>query len=95
MTLATLVLPFGVLVPDNRRVTRTAKGRVLLTTRYREGKRERMGCESRHSTTLDAVTTGARRRSSKVNQASAPSQASELRCSIMPLKCGTSAAKRR
>jgi Holliday junction resolvase RusA-like endonuclease len=39
VTLATLVLPFGVLVPDNRRVTRTVKGRVLLTTRYREGKR--------------------------------------------------------
>ena len=39
MTLASLVLPFGVLVPDNRRVTRTPKGRVLLTTRYREGKR--------------------------------------------------------
>ena len=39
MTLASLVLPFGVLVPDNRRVTRTVRGRVLLTTRYREGKR--------------------------------------------------------
>ncbi|MBK7716826.1 MAG: RusA family crossover junction endodeoxyribonuclease [Gemmatimonadetes bacterium] len=39
MTLATLVLPFDVLVPDNRRVTRTVRGRVLLTTRYREGKR--------------------------------------------------------
>ncbi len=39
MTLATLVLPFDVLVPDHRRVTRTVRGRVLLTTRYREGKR--------------------------------------------------------